>query len=45
MYKIGRINNAAGVPYWGFNRGRKYLVQAKKLFTMLRKLDLETSLA
>lgn len=45
MYKIGRINNAAGVPYWGFNRGRKYLVQAKKLFNILRKLDLETSLA
>lgn len=45
MYKIGRINNAAGVPYWRFNRGRKYLVQAKKLFNILRKLDLETSIA
>ena len=45
MYKIGRINHASGVPYWSFNRGRKYLVQAKKLFNILRKLDLETSIA
>ena len=45
MYKIGRINHASGVPYWSFNRGRKYLVQAKKLFNILRKLDIETSIA
>ena len=45
MYKIGRINHASGVPYWSYNRGRKYLVQAKKLFNILRKLDLETSIA
>ena len=45
MYKIGRINHASGVPYWSFNRGRKYLVQAKKLFNILHKLDLETSIA
>lgn len=45
MYTIGRINNAAGVPYWGLNKGRKHLVQAKKLFNMLRKLDLKTVIA
>lgn len=45
MYKIGRINNALGVPYWGFNKGTKHLFKAKKLFKNLRKFDLETVIA
>ncbi|MCY7421095.1 MAG: hypothetical protein LH478_05050 [Chitinophagaceae bacterium] len=45
MYKIGRINHALGVPYWGFNKGTIYLIRAKKLFKTLRKYDLETVIA
>lgn len=41
MYKIGRINHALGVPYWGFFKGTKYLVQARKLLNRLRKHDLQ----
>ena len=45
MYKIGRINNALGVPYWSFNKGTKHLIKAKKLFKSLRKFDLELVIA
>lgn len=39
LYEIGRINNKNGVPYWSFDRGRKYLNSAKKFFNTLRKYD------
>jgi hypothetical protein len=39
LYKISRYNHKNGTPYWSFQRGRKYLADAKKHFKMLEKYD------
>jgi len=43
MYRIGKINNKNGVPYWGFRKSYRFLQQFKKDFKELRKRDLELS--
>lgn len=40
MYQIGRINKQRGHPYWSFLKGCRYLINAKKFFTQLRKYDI-----
>lgn len=39
LYRISRYNHKNGTPYWSFQRGRKYLADAKKHFKMLAKYD------
>jgi hypothetical protein len=43
MYRIGKINNKNGVPYWGFRKSYRFLQQFKKDFKELRKRDLALS--
>jgi hypothetical protein len=43
MYRIGKINNKNGVPYWGFRKSYRFLQQFKKDFKELQKKDLELS--
>jgi hypothetical protein len=43
MYRIGKINNKNGVPYWSFRKSYRFLQQFKKDFKELRKKDLELS--
>jgi len=44
MYRIGRINYKKGIPYWSFWDGRKYLKEANRFFTILKKVDLDLEL-
>ena len=44
LYRISKYNDAHGVPYWGFTRGRKFLKAARKEYNMLKKIDAETEL-
>ncbi len=39
LYQIGKINNFNGVPYWSFNKGWRYLKDARKMFSILRQHD------
>ena len=39
LYKISHYNHKNGTPYWSFAKGWKYLLQAKRHFTMLKKFD------
>lgn len=39
LYRISRYNHKNGAPYWSFNRGRKFLSDAKKHFKMLEQYD------
>lgn len=41
MYRIGKINNKNGVPYWSFRKSYRFLQQFKKVFKELQKRDLE----
>ena len=41
MYRIGKINNRMGVPYWSFKKSRSFMRQQKKDFKELKKRDLE----
>jgi len=41
MYRIGKINNRNGVPYWSFRKGYRLIQQLKKSFKDLQKRDLE----
>lgn len=41
MYAIARKNRANGLPYWGFQKGRRFLKNSKKHFDVLKKLDEE----
>jgi hypothetical protein len=43
LYKISAINNRNGISYWGYNRGRQFLKEAKKHFKILKSLDRATS--
>ena len=40
MYRIGKINNKLGVPYWSFKKSRCFIQQSKKVFKELQKRDL-----
>ena len=44
MYRIGRINNKNGVPYWSFSKANRLRQQFKKDFKELQKKDLELGL-
>ena len=44
MYRIGKINNRMGVPYWSFKKCRSFMRQQKKDFKELKKRDLELGL-
>lgn len=39
MYRIGRINNRNGIPYWSFKEASRFRKQQKKDFTELQKKD------
>ncbi len=39
LYEISRYNHKNGTPYWEFQRGRKFLNDAKRHFKMLEKFD------
>lgn len=39
LYHISKHNHRNGVPYWSFNKGRKFLRDAKRHFRMLSKYD------
>ena len=40
MYQIGCINKKRGFSYWGFVKGCRYLIHAKKFFSKLRAYDI-----
>lgn len=40
MYQIGCINKKRGFSYWGFVKGCRYLINAKKFFSKLRAYDI-----
>ena len=44
LYKISRYNHKNGFPQWELARGWKFLSNAKKHFSMLKKLDATTEL-
>ena len=37
MYRIGKINNKNGVPYWSFRKGYRFLQQFKKILKNYKK--------
>lgn len=39
LYEISKYNHETGTVYWPFNKGRKFLKDAKKHFKMLEKYD------
>ncbi len=39
LYKIGRINNKNGVPYWSFGKGMRFMKNAKKNFKRMSVVD------
>jgi hypothetical protein len=40
LYRIGKINNQNGVPYWTFSKSYRFLLQLKKDFKELQRRDL-----
>ncbi len=44
MYRIGKINNRNGIPYWSFRKAYGFMQQLKKDFRELQKKDLELGL-
>jgi len=39
LYEISKYNHENGTPYWSFQKGRKFLKEAKRHFKMLEKFD------
>lgn len=39
LYKIGKINNKKGVPYWGFWKGYRFMQKAKRNFRRMSAID------
>lgn len=39
LYKIGKINNKKGVPYWSFWKGYRFMQKAKKNFRRMSAID------
>jgi len=44
LYRISKINNRQGIPYWSFSRGLAYSMAAKKHFKLLSRMDTELEL-
>lgn len=44
MYRIGKINNRNGVPYWSFKKASRFRKQLNKEFRELQKKDLALGL-
>jgi len=44
LYKISRYNHVKGIRYWSFNKGLKFLKDAKKHFKLLGQLETQSSL-
>ncbi|HMG66410.1 MAG TPA: hypothetical protein VK588_01955 [Chitinophagaceae bacterium] len=43
LYKISSMNHRNGICYWSYRRGSKFLLEAKKNFRILKRLDRATS--
>lgn len=39
LYRIGKINNKRGVPYWSFMKGYRFMQRAKKNFKRMQAID------
>ncbi|HET6995331.1 MAG TPA: hypothetical protein VFI06_10140, partial [Chitinophagaceae bacterium] len=39
LYRISRYNHRQGVPYWSFQKGRRFIKEANKHFRLLEKFD------
>jgi hypothetical protein len=39
LYEISRHNHKNGAPYWSFNKGRRFMRDAKRHFRLLEKFD------
>lgn len=39
LYRIGKINNKRGVPYWSFMKGYRYMQKAKKNYKRMMAID------
>jgi D-alanine-D-alanine ligase-like ATP-grasp enzyme len=39
LYRISRYNHKQGVPYWSFQKGRRFIKEANKHFRLLEKFD------
>lgn len=39
LFRIGKINNKKGVPYWSFIRGYSFMQKTKKNFKRMREID------
>lgn len=39
LFRIGKINNKKGVPYWSFMKGWKFMQKAKRNFKRMKKID------
>ncbi len=42
LFQISVLNNKKGVPYWGFLRGVRHLLKARKHFKKLRALEFKS---
>jgi len=39
LYLVSKMNHKQGIKHWGFMKGMKHLLAAKKHFDMLKKAD------
>jgi hypothetical protein len=39
LFQISQYKHKKGVPYWSFNRGRRFLQQSTRHFELLNKID------
>ena len=39
LYRISKYNHQNGTPYWSFQKGSKFLKEAKRHFRLLEKFD------
>jgi hypothetical protein len=39
LYKIGKINNKKGIPYWSFMKGYRFMQNAKKSYRRMKEID------
>jgi len=39
LYRIGKINNKKGVPYWSFRKGYRFMQAAKKNYSRMKEID------
>jgi hypothetical protein len=43
LYQISRLNHQKGIQYWGYEKGKTFLKNAKKHFKILKELDIATA--